>query len=293
MIVYNPKDWLRSTFSLHRSDTARKLFPLIIALGLYSAGIAYLELEKFNLSEVSGIKNITIVHSLLGFVMSILLVFRTNTAYDRWWEARKQWGTLTNISRNLAIKMNAFLANDDKVNRSFYRKAIPLFADTLFAHLRSNRTRVMLDEIDHPEFRSLDDQKHGPNQVAAMIVVRTNLLYKEGIISGDQLILLNNELQSFTDICGACERIKNTPIPMSYSSFIKKFIFIYVATLPVGYVFSMGYFVIAAVPFIFYVMASLELIAESIEDPFGTDPDDLPIEKMGENIRTHVGEILH
>jgi putative membrane protein len=126
-----------------------------------------------------------------------------------------------------------------------------------------------------------------------MIVKRTNSLYKEGLISGDQLIVINNELSSFTDVCGACERIKNTPIPLSYSSFIKKFIFIYVLTLPVGFVFSMGYFVIAAVPFIFYVMASLELIAESIEDPFGTDSDDLPIDKIGENIRTHVTEIIH
>ncbi len=293
MIVYNPKDWFHSTFSLHRSDTARKLFPLIMALAVYSGAIAYWELEYLRLSEVSWIKNITLVHNLLGFVMSILLVFRTNTAYDRWWEARKQWGTLTNSSRTLAIKMNAFLDKEDKVNRSFFRKSIPLFADTLFAHLRSNKTRFMLDEIDHPEFESLDDQKHGPNQVAAMIVERANNLYKEGIISGDQLIVINAELQSFTDVCGACERIKNTPIPMSYSSFIKKFIFIYVLTLPVGYVSSMGYFVIAAVPFIFYVMASLELIAESIEDPFGVDPDDLPIEKIGENIRAHVAEILH
>lgn len=293
MIVYNPKDWFHSTFSLHRSDTARKLFPLIMALAVYSAAIAYWELEYLKLSEVSWIKNVTLVHSLLGFVMSILLVFRTNTAYDRWWEARKQWGTLTNSSRNLAIKMNAFLDKDDKVNRSFFKKSIPLFADTLFAHLRSNKTRFMLDEVDHPEFEALDVQKHGPNQVASMIVERSNSLYKDGFITGDQLIVINNELQAFTDICGACERIKNTPIPMSYSSFIKKFIFIYVITLPVGYVHSMGYFVIAAVPFIFYVMASLELIAESIEDPFGIDPDDLPLEKMSENIRVHVAEILH
>lgn len=292
MIVYNPKDWIHSTFSLHRSDTARKLFPLIFTLALYSGAIAYWELEYLKLSEISWIRNVTLVHNLLGFVMSILLVFRTNTAYDRWWEARKQWGSLTNSSRNLAIKMNAILDKDDKVNRSFFIKSIPLFADTLFTHLRANKTRFMLDEVEHPEFESLDEQKHGPNQVASMIYDRVNSLYKEGIISGDQLIVVNNELQSFTDICGACERIKNTPIPMSYSSFIKKFIFIYVITLPLGYVSSMGYFVIAAVPFIFYVMASLELIAESIEDPFGIDPDDLPIDKMGENIRAHVGEIL-
>lgn len=292
MIIYNPKDWFHSTFSLHKSDTARKLFPLILFMAVYSGGIAYFEMEYLKLSELSWVKNITLVHSLLGFVMSILLVFRTNTAYDRWWEARKHWGALTNTSRTIAIRMNAFLPKEDQVNRSFYRKSITLFADTLFEHLRSNRTKFMLDEVEHPEFELLDTHKHGPNQVAAMIFERTNTLYLEKKLSGDQLIVISEQLHALTDICGACERIKNTPIPMSYSSFIKKFIFIYVMTLPTGFVFSMGYFVIAAVPFVFYVMASLELIAESIEDPFGTDSDDLPLEKMAGNIKRHVTEII-
>ncbi|WP_257666488.1 bestrophin family protein [Parapedobacter tibetensis] len=292
MIVYSPKDWLHAVFTLHKSDTIRKLFPMLALMALYSWGIAYWELEYLKLSERSWVKNITILHNLLGFVMSILLVFRTNTAYDRWWEARKQWGALTNASRNLAIKINAFLAPNDTAGRSFYLKTIPMFAHTLFEHLRSNKTLFMLDEKAHPEFEQLDNRKHGPNQVASLMYNRMNRLYKEGHITGDQLIVINNELLALTDICGACERIKNTPIPWSYSSFIKKFIIVYVTTLPLGYVFSMGYFVIAAVPFVFYVMASLELIAESIEEPFGEDPDDLPIAKISENIEKHVQEII-
>ncbi|UIR56722.1 hypothetical protein LZQ00_02640 [Sphingobacterium sp. SRCM116780] len=293
MIVYNPKDWFTSTIKLHKTDTFRKLFPYLILAGLYSWGIAYLELEYLKLSEKSWIKNITIVHNLLGFVLSLLLVFRTNTAYDRWWEARKQWGSLTNISRSLAYKVNAFLVSDDKVNRSFYRKAIPLYAETLFTFLHSDYTKFMLDEIQHPELENLDDQKHGPNQVAALIFKKTNWLYKEGKITGDQFIIINDELQSLTNVCGACERIKNTPIPLSYNAFIKKFIILYTASLPIGYVFSIGYFVIAAVPFIFYVLASLELIGESIEEPFGTDSDDLPIDKIAQNIKKHSHEVLH
>jgi putative membrane protein len=111
-------------------------------------------------------------------------------------------------------------------------------------------------------------------------------------LSGHQLLYINNELQSFTDVCGACERIKNTPIPYSYSAFIKKFIFIYVLTLPFSYVFALGFYVIPVVVFIFYVLASLELIAEEIEDPFGTDANDLPTEKIASNIKKHVEEIF-
>ncbi|SEL74325.1 bestrophin family protein [Parapedobacter koreensis] len=292
MIVYSSKDWFHATFTLHKSDTIRKLFPLLLLMGLYSGGIAYWELEYLKLSERSWVRNITILHNLLGFVMSILLVFRTNTAYDRWWEARKQWGALTNASRNMAIKLNAFLTPQDEASRDFFRKTIAMYAHTLFEHLRSNRTKFMLDEKHHPEFEGLDNRKHGPNQVAALMYSRANRLYKEGLLTGDQLIVVNNELLALTDVCGACERIKNTPIPWSYSSFIKKFIILYVVTLPLGYVFSMGYFVIAAVPFVFYVMASLEIIAESIEDPFGEDPDDLPIDKIAENINKHVAEII-
>ena len=90
----------------------------------------------------------------------------------------------------------------------------------------------------------------------------------------------------------ACERIKNTPIPYSYSTFIKKFIFIFVLTLPYAYVFTLGYYVIPVVSFIFYVLASIELISEEIEEPFGYDDNDLPTTKISENIKKHIEEIL-
>jgi putative membrane protein len=106
------------------------------------------------------------------------------------------------------------------------------------------------------------------------------------------LLFLNAEVQSFTDICGACERIKNTPIPYSYSVFIKKFIFFYIMTLPFGYVFQLGFYVIPVVAFVFYVLASLELIAEEIEDPFGGDENDVPTALLAKNINRHVAEII-
>jgi putative membrane protein len=95
-----------------------------------------------------------------------------------------------------------------------------------------------------------------------------------------------------TDICGACERIKNTPIPYSYSTFIKKFIFFYVITMPFGFAITMGLFTIPVTVFMFYVLASLELIAEEIEDPFGLDSNDLPMQKIAENIRHNVEDII-
>jgi putative membrane protein len=292
MITYNPKDWFTFIFRFHKADTLRQLSPLIIGICVYCWIVAFLEIHVFRLSENSHIKNITSMHTLLSFVISMLLVFRTNTAYDRWWEGRKQWGSLVNNSRNLAIKLHSMLGFEDAAHRAFFKKIIPMYASVLSHHLHAESTRLELDEAEHPELRNLDTSRHLPNQVASLLIQRVNRLYEEGKIKGDQYIILNNELQSFTDICGACERIKNTPIPFSYSVFLKKFIFFYVMTMPFPFVISLGYIAVPVVAFIFYVLASLEQIAEEIEDPFGGDENDLPMDKMAQNIKKHVAEIM-
>ena len=294
MISYNPREWFTFIFRFHKADTFRKLFPLIIGICVYSWVIAFLETSFFKLSETSHVKNIPVMHNLLGFAISMLLVFRTNTAYDRWWEGRKLWGALVNNSRNLAMKLSVMIPDTETEQKTFFRKIIPAYAYALHKHLRSENTRLELFEADahHPVFKSIDREKHVPNQVALLMFKHIQQLYQQQKINGDQFIILNAELQSFTDICGACERIKNTPIPYSYSVFIKKFIFVYVMTLPFGYVFSLGYYVIPVVAFIFYVLASLELIAEEIEDPFGKDDNDVPTDKIALNIHKHIAELL-
>lgn len=287
MVQYNPKDWIAFIFRFHKSDTFRKLIPMMIFIGSYTYGVGYLEIVHWKLSEKSYLSNINIMHSMLGFVISLLLVFRTNTAYDRWWEGRKLWGALVNNSRNLAIKISSML--HDESDRQYFRKMIPAYASILNKHLSKEDTgKQLFDDVD----LDIDHHKHKPNQIAKILFQKVNDLYLQKKITGDQLIVLNDELKSFAEICGACERIKNTPIPYSYSAFIKKFIFFYVMTLPFGYVFSLGYYSIPVVIFIFYVLASLELIAEEIEDPFGYDANDLPTEKIASNIKKHVEEIL-
>ncbi len=294
MISYKPKDWFTFVFRFHKADTFRQLFPLIIGIGIYTGIIAYLELEYWKLSANSHVRNITVMHSLLGFAISMLLVFRTNTAYDRWWEGRRLWGSLVNNSRNLAMKLNSILPPEEKEQRLFFRKIIPAYAYALHNHLHKEKTRLELfDDKEHGHlFDRIDHNKHIPNQTASLIYQHIQKLYLEKKITGEQLLFLNTELQSFTDICGACERIKNTPIPFSYSVFIKKFIFFYVMTLPWGFAFQLGYYAIPVVAFIFYVLASLELIAEEIEDPFSGDQNDVPTGIIAKNIHKHVYEIL-
>jgi len=292
MINYNSKAWLANIFMMKRSDTLRQLGPKIIAVCIYTGAVIYTETTLLPLPDNTPIKHFGILQTLLSFVISMLLVFRTNTAYDRWWEGRKLWGALVNNSRNLAVKMNAMLPRANAKDRAFFIKLIPMFAVSLQQHLQAEKTRLELDSEPHPEIPDFDQSKHVPNQIASLMLTKVNLLYKDGVITGDQLITLNGELQSFLEICGACERIKNTPIPYSYSVFIKKFIFVYTLTLPIGLAFTLHYLLIPVVALVFYVLASLEMIAEEIEDPFGTDENDLPMQKMGENIRKNIEDIL-
>lgn len=285
MINYNPKEWFHFIFHIHKADTFRKLWPLMLSVAVFSGGIAFLELNYLKLAETTYIKNVGMMHNLLGFVISMLLVFRTNTSYDRWWEGRRLLGSLTNVSRNFAIKIKSLKLNAD--DNEFFKYGIPKYAFALKEHLRE-RQYFGKDSF----LIEIDGGKHIPNQVASSLTSKLYELQRAGKISQEQLITLNTDAGQFTDICGGCERIKNTPIPFSYSAFIKKFIFIYVITLPFGWVFSLGYFVVPIVPFILYVLASLELIAEEIENPFGEDANDLPVDEICNNIEKHVGEIL-
>ncbi len=290
MITDESRYWLKPVFEFHKADTFRNLLPLMICLGVFTGFLAWLELDYLNLRDTSPLKNVSIMHGLLGFAISILLVFRTNTAYERWWEGRKLWGSLVNNSRNLATKLSVLL--NDPSERTWFAQVIGMFAIELKVHLMRRETRLVLDERAHPELPALDRQKHVPNQVAASLMGRLTELQRQGTLSEHQLLFLNGEVSSFLDICGACERIKNTPIPYSYTAFIKKFIVAYVVTLPLGYVFALGWLAIPVVVFVFYVMGSLELIAEQIEDPFGEDSNDLPMERICQVISQNVRDIL-
>ncbi|MDB4999279.1 MAG: hypothetical protein JWR76_356 [Mucilaginibacter sp.] len=283
MIYYNPKLWFSFIFRVNKADTLSKLFPLILSVAVYAGIITFLLLDVWHVPETSILKKVIFIHQTIGFVFSLLLAFRINSAYDRWWEGRKIWGSLTNNSRNLAIKLKHLV---DDESAAFFNYAIPLYARVLKNFLRG------VYEPEEQAYIAIDPNKHVPNQVASAIIKEVYRLNKTGQINSEQLVSITAEITSFTDICGACERIKNTPIPYSYSVFIKKFIFTYIVTLPFTWAFELKYFIMPIIGFILFVFASIELIAEEIEDPFGIDANDLPIDNICVNIKKHVGEIF-
>lgn len=289
MRVYNTKNFLKILISLHKSDTLKILFPTMVLMALYSYGIQYLEIEYLHLTSKSKVSNVGMIHSLLGFVLSLLLVFRTNTAYDRWWEGRKLWGKLVNDTRNFAIKINIILT-DDRESADQISKYLKFFPHLLAKHLSQESTRLALDE-DYSEIKN-SLKNHGPNDLIIQLTEKLYQLKKQEKISDVEMLYLDTQISGFLDVCGGCERIKNTPIPYSYSSFIKKFIILYVLALPVAYVINLGLFMIPLTVFVYYVLMSLELIAEEIEDPFNNDENDIPMETIAQNIERNVHQIM-
>lgn len=288
MITYNPKDWWKLIFAFHKSDTFRMLLPAILGLATFTAAIAFYEVDYLHLN----FKNVTVAHTLIGFVLSLLLVFRTNSAYDRWWEGRKIWGSFNNNSRNLALKLNALLPVERTDLRKMFKSLIYNYLYAAKEHLREG-----VNVNDLVPFGAYDAQyygqfKHVPNGVHKAMYFEVIKLQREGLLSDDEVKFISNELQSFTDNIGACERIRNTPIPYTYTIFLKKIIFVYTFSMPIGFVMEFGYWACLIVPAIFYAFASIELIGEEIEDPFGIDDNDLPTDLITERVKENLEEIL-
>ncbi len=221
MIAYNPKSWIQLIFGFHKSDTFRILWKEIIYMGIFTLILAYVEINYFPNTAV--LEKLMSVYSLIGFVISLLLVFRTNTAYDRWWEGRKKWGEVVNDSRNIAVKLSGMLKEPE--DRQYFSRMISNF---VFAMKEQLRNGVDLDELDlsKEEKEKLIDQLHIPSAISALMYKRIKFLRDEEKLSDYEFLSINENLNNLLNCMGACERIKKTPIPYSYSLFLKKFIFI-------------------------------------------------------------------
>ncbi len=286
MVHYDPKQWLNVFYYVIKWSGFRQIIKIILGIGIFNFLLTwyFLDLHHYRIESTS------VAHSLLGIVLGLFLVFRTNTAYDRWWEGRKLWGALVNETRNLALKINAIF--DNQVKKVYLRDLITAYVFAMKEHLRFGVLYEELHYLPKSDLDKIKDIDHKPNYLSGRIYEEVNDSYKKGEISGEQLFLLDKEIKAFTDIIGACERIKNTPIPFSYSVYIKMFILVYVVTLPFAF---MSDFLYASVPItmvVSYILISIEVIGEEIEDPFGRDQNDLPTDELSEKILRNLREII-
>ncbi len=273
MIPYEPKQWWRVLFEFQRSPVFRTLILDVIGAGVWAALVVWIEQDVFRVAVPLGPSFL----SILGIILGLLLVFRTNTAYDRWWEGRKVWGHLVNVSRGLAHQLDAQLLSTAPERRSVYAEHIAEFPEMLKEHLRKPRDFV---------------GDHEPNRLLTALHRDVHADIEAGHLADGARITLQPLLQAFDDVLGKCERIRKTPIPFSYSSYVKQFVVLYALVMPFGLVGEFGYGAVIASMLAFFATMGLELLATEIEEPFGTDPNDLPLTSIGETIARDVREIL-
>lgn len=227
------------------------------------------------------------IHEVFALVLGLLLVFRTNRAYERWWEARKLWGRLICTSRNQAVKIMA-LAKPPAKDLQQCRTIVTAFPYALKEHLRDG---CVLQQV--PGFETAQENpQHVPSYLVLQLYDFFHKWKKDGLISDEKLRIFDREASNLVEICGGCERIRKTLMPQSYRTFLRQLIFLHLATLPWGLVDKFQDLTVAVVIGVAYFMIGTEAIAHSIEEPFGSDCDDLDLETYCDKIDTTVGEIF-
>jgi Predicted membrane protein len=257
----------------------------VAALTVYDALVVLID-RRMPLAVPEGVAQF---HALLGLILGTLLVFRTNTSYDRWWEGRKLWGQLVNDVRNLAIKVQTCVRADAADKQRLGRWLID-FALALKGHLR--RGVRLSDFTDFEPIKPDEEPQHVPAYIAARIYEQFESWRQNEQLGGFELLFLDQHAASLMNVCGACERIQRSPISPSYRWFIRQLIGFYLLTLPWGLMRSFGWWTVPAAALLAYFMVGVEMIAEQIEDPFGVTKDDLMLDDLCKTIEQSVTDIL-
>lgn len=273
--------WTSRILQFRRSGVFKKTLAsccvLILYIGLGHALQNYFRVQ-FNIPTREG--------AAFGAALSILMVLRTNSAYDRWWEGRKHWGCLVNTCRNLALKVQIFSkADEDK--KALAGDYIVLFPYTLRDHLRAGILDSTLARSPHPLPEGVT---HVPAYVAGRLFQIVKGWRDQGLLDKIDDHLIDQHISALMDICGACERIRNTPLPLAHRALIPQLLALYLILVPISMEFNAANLVFSFV--MSYFLIGLELVAEDIEEPFGTDDDDLPLDRLSETIERSVRQII-
>lgn len=278
--------WIHPFTRLHKIPVFRKIWLYLVAMGIYCF------LTSFFIDTNSSSKILKEVGNAayLGVIFGLLLVFRTNSAYERWWEGRRQWGILVNDTRNLAMKLKAYSTAPLKEKKKLGELMVS-FAYALKHHLRDTRPNKDLPGLE-PNV-NIPADTHLPVHIANKMV---KILYgwnQQGYLSEIKLLILDGHFNVFMDVCGACERIKATPLAVSYRAFLRQGILLNLIIFPWILIPLLGDFAGSVISLVAsYFLIGLELIAEDIEEPFGDEGDDLPLHTICNNIQKSVSAIL-
>jgi putative membrane protein len=231
-----------------------------------------------------------------NIVLGLLLVFRTNTAYERFWEGRKAWGVMVNTVRNLSRQIFVAISEKDVHDRRIKIAAVkllPAFAIALKLHLRSEPINAELEaNLASEQFERLKTMNHPTLEIAFWISSYLQEQTRQGKLDRFQLNDMIQLLHQMIDVVGICERILKTPIPLAYSIHLKQLLLIYCLLLPFQMVAQLQWMTAPIVSLISFTLLGIEEIGIQIEDPFGHDPNDLPLDNICSTMMRNIEDLI-
>ncbi|QIR38110.1 hypothetical protein HCG51_16285 [Tolypothrix sp. PCC 7910] len=231
-----------------------------------------------------------------SIVLGLLLVFRTNTAYERFWEGRKSWGSIVNTVRNLARQIWVSvdeISPEDRKDKITALYLLVAFAVAMKLHLRSESVNHELQELMpasmHHELKIMNNP---PIEVAFWIGDYLQRQYNCNCLNSYQLTSMQELLNDLVDNLGICERILRTPMPMAYAIHLKQLLFLYCMLLPFQMVESLGWWTGLIAALVSFTLFGIEAIGLEIENPFGYDANDLPLDTICQTMKRNIDDLI-
>jgi putative membrane protein len=286
MIDYDPRHWTSHLMDLEGS-MVREIIGRVSLCTVFALAVVIFH-ERVHSVDIS-----PTIHTLVGVALGMLLVFRTNASYDRYWEGRRMWGSIINESRNLARAARCYMSSaaPDLVER------LALWVSA-FGHSAMNQLREGKglgppgDRLPADQVEAVLAAPHVPLAVATRISEQLAEANRRGVLSDILLAHLDQNPQQLVDYLGACERIHRTPLPFVYVVHLRRALFVYCYSLPFALVGFYGWWTVLLVFLLSYTFFGIEEIGVEIEDPFGLDSNDLPLPRFCQVIERDVRATL-
>ena len=288
MIQRKNENWFRLLF-VWQGSVLPQILPRLILLFILSVVIVFFNGELFSHKVPLNPAPFT----LFGIALALFLGFRNNASYDRFWEGRKLWGALLNDTRSLArqcITMSGY-SIDSKETTLFINYLIA-FTYALKHQLRYTDASADMHQWLPEEFaQSIENVKYKPIIIMKAMGQWVQTAKEEKKIDSIVQVSFDESFSKLSHIVGGCERIASTPIPYTYKVMLHRTVYLYCLLLPFGFVDSLGWMTPIVTIFIAYTFVALEAIADEIEIPFGTHPNDLALNAMSKNIEATLLEM--
>lgn len=287
MIEYETKHWSGILFRFHGSVLPQIAWRVLLVT-LVAALITYGEL-----SLGWELPKSRTLHAIVGVALGLLLVFRTNASYDRFWEGRIQIGAMVNNTRDLARQTASYLADSPfEVRERIGHLIIALFASIRRSLRREREAPELVDLLAEAECEQLIHASAPPLLVARWLSDAYAAEARAGRLSEERVRMIDAGVSSLVDLWGGAERILKTPVPFAYAHHIKGFLSIFCLTAPMALIDTMGWYTPLGAAVVAYGLYGIEEIGIEIEEPFGYDANDLPLDGIGQTIAKNVSEAL-